>query len=134
MTRENAISSARLASLGITEDSLAKSMEAAQVMGHVCSDGDRIVGYCFGDRTTGEILVLALLPDYESRGIGKALLSLVVTDLWSIGFKRLFLGCSRNPAHRSHGFYRHLGWQSAGALDAHGDEILELRWQNGESE
>jgi N-acetylglutamate synthase-like GNAT family acetyltransferase len=101
-------------------------MEAGRVSGHVCTDSGRIVGYCHGDRQTGEILVLALLPPYENRGIGKALLLRVVEDLWAIGFKRLFLGCSKNPAHRSYGFYRHLGWRSTGQSDAHGDEELEL--------
>jgi GNAT superfamily N-acetyltransferase len=126
MTRENPIRAARLASLGITVESSSKSIETGEIIGHVCTDGGTIVGYCFGASTTGEIQVLALLPDYENIGIGKALLSLVVADLRALGFKRLFLGCSRNPAHRSYGFYRHLGWRSTGELDAHGDEVLEL--------
>jgi GNAT superfamily N-acetyltransferase len=130
MTRENAISVARLASLGITEESWAKNVEVARVLGFVCADSSRIVGYCFGDRQTGEILVLALLPEYEGRGIGKRLLSHVAENLRSIGFVRLFLGCSRNPDHRSYGFYRHLGWRSTGAVDAHGDEVLEFLWQD----
>lgn len=126
MTRENPILSARLASLGITVQSSSKSIETGEVIGHVCIDGDTIVGYCLGVGDTGEIQVLALLPAYENLGIGKALLSRVVADLRSLGFKRLFLGCSRNPAHRSYGFYRHLGWRSTAELDAHGDEVLEL--------
>ena len=130
MTRENPIRAARLASLGITVESSSKSIESGEVIGHVCTDGGPIVGYCFGIRETGEIQVLALLPDYENRGIGKALLSLVVEDLRPLGFKRLFLGCSRNPGHRSYGFYRHLGWRSTGAMDSHGDEVLELQWQD----
>jgi ribosomal protein S18 acetylase RimI-like enzyme len=125
-TRENAITAARLASYGITVASWSKSVEEARVIGYVCTDASRIVGYCYGDRQTGEIQVLALLPDYEGRGIGKTLLSLVVENLRSSGFKRLFLGCSRNPDHRSYGFYRHLGWRSTGTLDAHSDEVLEL--------
>ena len=129
-TRENAISAGRLASLGITVESWGRNIATARVTGHVCLDEGRMVGYCFGDRGTGEIEVLALLPEYEGRGIGKLLLSRVVEDLRSIGFNRLFLGCSRNPCHRSSGFYRHLGWKSTGALDAHGDEVLELRWQD----
>jgi GNAT superfamily N-acetyltransferase len=133
MTRENPIRAARLASLGITAESSSKSIGAGEVIGHVCTDGDKLVGYCFGVRETGEIQVLALLPDYENRGIGKILLSQVVEDLRALGFKRLFLGCSRNPAHRSYGFYRHLGWRSAGELDAHGDEVLEL-WRQDQSE
>jgi GNAT superfamily N-acetyltransferase len=126
MTRENPIRAARLASLGITVESSSKSIEAGEVIGHVCTDSGTIVGYCFGARDTGEIQVLALLPDYENLGIGKVLLSHVVEDLRSLGFKRLFLGCSKNHAHRSYGFYRHLGWRSTGELDAHEDEVLEL--------
>ena len=126
MTRENPIRAARLASLGITAESSSKSIEVGEVIGHVCTDSGQIVGYCFGVRGTGEIQVLALLPDYEDLGIGKGLLSRVVEDLRSLGFKRLFLGCSKNPAHRSYGFYRHLGWRSTGEVDSHGDEVLEL--------
>jgi GNAT superfamily N-acetyltransferase len=128
MTRENAISSARLASLGITVESWAADVAAAHVIGQICTDGGRIVGYCYGDSRTGEIVVLALLPDYESCGIGRRLLSRVTKELRSMGFKRLFLGCSRNPTHRSYGFYRHLGWRPTGTLDSHGDEVLELQW------
>jgi GNAT superfamily N-acetyltransferase len=133
-TRENAISVAHLASLGISVASWTKRIAAASVIGHVCTDGGRIVGYCFGDGHTGEILVLALLPDYEGRGIGRLLLSLVVKDLWKIGFRRLFLGCSKNPGHRSHGFYRHLGWRPTGALNAQADEVLELHRQDSVGE
>ncbi|AOL03485.1 hypothetical protein WI95_05830 [Burkholderia contaminans] len=35
------------------------------------------------------------------------------------GFTSLFLGCSTDPASRSHGFYRHLGWTPTGSLPAH---------------
>jgi GNAT superfamily N-acetyltransferase len=132
MTRENPIPAARLASLGITVETLARSIEAGEVMGHVCTDRDTIVGYCFGIRDTGEIQVLALLPNYENIGIGKVLLSHVAEELRSLGFERLFLGCSKNPAHRSYGFYRHLGWRSTGELDAHGDEVLEL-WSHDQA-
>jgi N-acetylglutamate synthase-like GNAT family acetyltransferase len=134
MTRENPIRAGRLASLGITVASSSKSIEVGEIIGHVCTDSGTIVGYCFGARDTGEILVLALLPDYEDLGIGKTLLSCVVGDLRSLGFNRLFLGCSKNPAHRSYGFYRHLGWRSTGESDAHGDEILELGCHDQASE
>jgi ribosomal protein S18 acetylase RimI-like enzyme len=82
----------------------------------VCTDNGVIVGYCFGDKDTGEIVVLAVLPQYEGRGIGKTLLLQLVEDLQSLGYKRLFLGCSSDSSHRSHGFYRHLGWRSTGSF------------------
>lgn len=126
MTRENAITAPRLASYGITAESGARQIREGRIVGYVCTDVNRIVGYCYGSRHTGEIEVLALLPDYERRGIGKTLLAQVVASLRTVGIERLFLGCSKNPEHRSYGFYRHLGWRSTGTLDAHGDEILEL--------
>jgi GNAT superfamily N-acetyltransferase len=70
--------------------------------------------------------VLAVLPEYENKGVGKTLLNEVVQVLKSLGFERLFLGCSSNPETRSYGFYRHLGWRSTGLLDSAQDEVLEL--------
>nr|WP_244300690.1 GNAT family N-acetyltransferase [Achromobacter aegrifaciens] len=86
----------------------------------------RVTGYCFGDRETGEIVVLALLPESENQGAGKTLLQLVVRHLASLGHERLFLACASDPAVRSHGFYRHLGWTPTGERDEAGDDILEL--------
>lgn len=126
LTRENAVSPERLAAKGITVQSWASEVTSGSLPGFVCVDEDSIVGYCFGNRTTGEVVVLALLPPYEAKGVGKQLLNLVVTLLVEAGHRRLFLGCAPDPAVRSHGFYRHLGWASSGTFDLSGDEILEL--------
>ena len=125
-TRENAVSAERLAMAGITEASWAADVRSDALPGYVCCDDDAIAGYCFGDRASGEVVVLALLPAYEERGIGRQLLALVVTLLAEAGHERLFLGCAADPATRSHGFYRHLGWVSTGTFDTAGDEILEF--------
>jgi len=133
-TRENAFSEAKLASLGITAESWANDIETGRLPGYVCTEDSHIVGYCFGDKQTGEIVVLAVLPQYEGRGIGKALLLRVAEELRSLGHRRLFLGCSSDPSHRSHGFYRHLGWRPTGSFDVHDDEVLELKWRDSEHE
>jgi N-acetylglutamate synthase-like GNAT family acetyltransferase len=124
-TRENAVSVERLATLGITHESWSRDLADGVLPGYVCLEQGRMVGYCFGDSTTGEVVVLALLPDWEGRGIGKHLLSMIVRDFTHLGFTRLFLGCSSNPKVRSYGFYRYLGWKSTGTLDAAQDEVLE---------
>lgn len=125
-TRENAISVERLAALGITAESWADDLRSGALTGHVATEQGAIIGYCFGDNASGEVVVLALLPAYERRGIGRRLLGLVVRHLGDAGHRRLFLGCAADPATRSHGFYRHLGWASTGSFDQAGDEILEL--------
>jgi ribosomal protein S18 acetylase RimI-like enzyme len=125
-TRQNAVSAERLAEFGITAESWAELMRSGKLPGHTCHANGVLAGYCFGDLDTGEIIVLALLPEVEGRGAGKTLLALVMRDLRAHGHERLFLGCSSDPASRSYGFYRHLGWTTTGATDAHGDEVLEF--------
>ncbi len=125
-TRQNAVSAERLATLGITASSWAEGIRSGATPGHVCLQGDALVAYCFGDRDSGEVLVLAVLPAFEGQGLGRDLLARVVQELAALGWARLFLGCSNDPASRSHGFYRRLGWQPTGRLDDNGDEILEL--------
>lgn len=127
MTRENALSVERLAALGITLESWRAGIADGSLPGHVATEDGRIVGYCFGERETGEIAVLALLPSHEGQGVGRTLLNLVVADFKDFGFSRLFLSCSSDPAARSYGFYRHLGWTSTDSFDDRGDEILEYR-------
>ena len=125
LTRENAVSVQRLAEFGITAESWANDIRSGELPGFVCTAGRQMAGYCFGSSTTGEIMVLVVLPEHENQGVGGKLLSLVVSQLLAFGHRRLFLGCSPDPSVRSYGFYRHHGWQSTGTLDSHGDEVLE---------
>lgn len=126
LTRENAISEERLKSAGITARSWAEDIRNGSLPGFVCVSDARVVGYCFGASKTGEVVVLALLPEYENQGFGRKLLEMVVAQLHGFGHRRLFLGCSPDPACRAYGFYRHLGWRSTGNLDGFGDEVLEF--------
>lgn len=124
-TRENAFSTDDLAALGITAETWRESIESGAVPGYVYCVDDKVVGYCFGDAETGEILVLAVLPEHEGAGVGRALLERVVDDFRGRGFQRLFLACSSDPAVRSYGFYRKLGWTPTGERDEANDDILE---------
>ena len=125
-TRQNAASEEWLNSIGITSESWAENVRSGVLPGHVCTVNGKVVGFCFGLRETGEIQVIAVLPDFENRGIGRELLDRTIGELAKLGHARLFLGCSPDPASRSHGFYRHLGWRSTGSFDKYGDEILEI--------
>ncbi len=131
-TRENAVSEARLRELGITAGSWGADIASGVLPGYVCRAEGLLAGYCFGDARTGEVVVLALLPEYEGIGIGRRLLEQMVQHLRSLGHGRLFLGCSADPAVRSYGFYRHLGWRATGETDALGDQVLELLMPEGQ--
>ena len=113
-TRENALSRDQLARMGITAAAITESLAAGTTRGWVCLRDSRIVGFCMGDSARGEVLVLALLPDHERQGIGKALLSRVVDWLRSFDPPRIWLGTSPNPDTRAYGFYRALGWRPTG--------------------
>ena len=125
-TRENAFSVEQLKSIGVTVNTWQEGIRDGSLPGYVCLLADEIIGYCFGAPETGEIVVLAMLPAHEDRGIGKRLLNTLVGDFRQLGHQRLFLGCSSDPQTRSYGFYRYQGWQSTGTTDAAGDEVLEL--------
>lgn len=125
-TRQNAYTEEQLRSIGITGETWKKGIQSGSLPGHVCTSYGTLVGYCFGDHDSGEIVVLAVLPDFENRGVGRELLDRTVRTLIEAGHGRLFLACSPDPESRSHGFYRHLGWRSTKTFDDNGDEILEL--------
>jgi GrpB-like predicted nucleotidyltransferase (UPF0157 family) len=126
-TRDNAFSKEELASIGITPESIAEEMTGGRMKGWVCLDSSSIVGFCNGDANTGEVLVLAVLSEYECRGIGSRLLSHAVEWLRSAGFNTIWLAASPDTRLRAHGFYRSLGWRPNGKKLQNGDEILELK-------
>ena len=126
LTRENAVPEERLRALGITAESWAQDIRSKTLQGMMALSDRQMVAYCFGNSNSGEVVVLAVLPSFEGQGIGRQLLSLVVELLHRQGHTRLFLACAADPAVRSHGFYRHLGWRSTGTFDERGDELLEL--------
>ncbi|UCC24952.1 MAG: GNAT family N-acetyltransferase [Gemmatimonadales bacterium] len=125
-TRQNAFSEERLRSIGVTVETWGSGIASGSLPGHVCAVDGTVVGYCFGDRDTGEVVVVAVLPDFEGLGIGREVLRRTVNEMVGLGHRRLFLSCSPYPESRSYGFYRRLGWRSTGTFDANGDEVLEI--------
>lgn len=124
-TRESRISREDLAGLGITPESTAAAMLSGRNRSWVCLDETSLAGFCTGDSCTGEVLVLAVAPDFEGRGIGKRLLTSVVDSLRSAGCARPWLAASPDPSLRAYGFYRWLKWQPTGQMTERGHEVLE---------
>jgi len=125
LTRENALTTEQLAGLGITPEST-RDLLGDDVKGWVCEESGAILGFAMGDALSGEVLVLAVLAQHEGRGIGRELLGTVRDWLFSRGHSGLWLLTNPDPAVRSHGFYRRLGWRPTGERRGR-DEVLRLR-------
>ncbi|HMN44534.1 MAG TPA: hypothetical protein PKE27_08180 [Povalibacter sp.] len=67
-TRQNPIPKERLAAYGITSETSAANMASRRVQGWACFHDSVLIGFCNGDGATGEVLVLAVLPEYEGQG------------------------------------------------------------------
>lgn len=108
-TRENAYTLEQLQGLGITFESVADKL-VASFKGWLCVDVDRVVAFCMADGATGELWVVAVLPEYEGRGIGNTLMSLAEEWLAAAGWTRAWLTTDIDRALRAYGFYRQRGW------------------------
>lgn len=109
-TRENMLTIEQLQRLGINPQSVTESLSQS-TKGWVCDDADnRIVGFSMADRVTGEFLVIAVLPEYEGRGVGGRLMALAEEWLAASGCKRAWLTTDLDTTLRAYGFYRKRGW------------------------
>jgi ribosomal protein S18 acetylase RimI-like enzyme len=108
-TRENTYTHEQLQRLGITAESVAGKL-ATSFKGWLCIDGDHVVAFCIADRSTGELWVIAVLPQYEGKGIGNKLMGLAEQWLWASGCRRAWLTTDVDTQLRAYGFYRQRGW------------------------
>lgn len=108
-TRENTMTLEELQRLGINPQSVAENL-GKSTKGWLCDDAGRVVAFSMADRATGEFLVIAVLPEYEGKGIGGKLMALVEEWLAASGCKRAWLTTDLDTALRAYGFYRKRGW------------------------
>ena len=108
-THESRLTREQLTAMGITEESVAVGLRGDR-RGWLCEADDRVAGFAIGDRTTGELLVIAVLPGYIGRGIGSRLLRAVEAWLEASGCRRLWLTTDVDPALKAYGFYVRHGW------------------------
>jgi GNAT superfamily N-acetyltransferase len=108
-TRENRLTLGELERLGITPQSVTDSL-GVSTKGWVCVDCGGVVGFSMADRATGEFLVIAVLPEYEGKGVGGRLMSLAEEWLAAAGCRRAWLSTDLNTSLRAYGFYRKRGW------------------------
>ncbi len=108
-TRENAYSLGQLHDLDITPESVTHKLSTSS-QGWLCTVADQAVAFCMADRSTGELWVIAVLPQHEGRGIGSQLMSLAEQWLRASGCTWEWLTTDVDTTLRAYGFYRHRGW------------------------
>lgn len=122
---ENSFSIEALRQAGITEESVA-GMLLTSHKGWVCESHGRIVGFSMGNKVTAEFWVVAVLPEYEGRGIGRNLMKL--TQDWLLldsGHGEIWLTTSPDTSSRAYALYVKLGWKDCGIEN--NQRILKLK-------
>ena len=110
--RENIYTREGLYRDGITEESVAQMIGTTHC-GWLCETDSKIAGFAMANGTTGEFWVIAVLPEYEMRGIGSKLLLLAEDWLRSIGWEEIWLWTSLDTNLKAYSFYRNRGWTDA---------------------
>ena len=108
-TRENTYSLEELERAGITEQSVTEKLSSSY-KGWLCEISNSVVGFSMADKATGELWVIAVLPDFERKGIGNHLMALAEEWLWQMGCDNAWLTTSINTNLRAYGFYLNRGW------------------------
>lgn len=111
-TRENAMSLEQLADIGVTEESVSSGIEGTYC-GWLWEEDGKIVGFAMGDYEQCELSVIALLPEYEKKGIGRKLLTQVENWLQSQGCNEIWLTTDIDTSLRAYGFYIKHGWRDS---------------------
>lgn len=91
--------------------------------GWVCELDGKIVGFSFAANQDDSIWALFVLPEFEGRGVGKALLARATGWLFDQGAESVTLGTA--PDTRADRFYRAQGW-TRGELRANGEVSYRL--------
>ncbi len=109
-TWHNSNGAEEMLQMGITHESVIKMMEKTHRGWLAEVDGD-IVGFTIGNQVTGEMWVIAVLSEFENRGIGRSLMQKIEKWLFDKGADKLWLVTDPNEEFRAVGFYHRLGWQ-----------------------
>ncbi len=123
---ENYQSREEIAELGITPESVAE-MLATDCCAWIAEIGERSIGFSIANATEKTIFGIFVLPAFEGRGAGRALMEAAENWLRSKGIEEIWLVTGNDPNLRAYGFYRHLDWIPVG-VEFDGDFKGEMKF------
>lgn len=115
--RENRLSAGSVAQVATTADWI-----YAHGTFWVWEEAGAVQGFAVADVRDGTIFGLFVHPDFEGRGIARALLPLACEDLRQAG--HVVARLTTDPGTRAERFYRRNGWVDTG-LREHGELVFE---------
>jgi ribosomal-protein-alanine N-acetyltransferase len=103
-----------------SEQAIADALRASPGYHHVGIVGGQIAGFICGRRIAveGEILNLAVRPEFRRQGIGHALVSAILERFDRDGVRQVFLEV-RESNHAAISFYKRLGFHKMGRREAY---------------
>ena len=107
--------------MGITPETV-KTMLDSTHRGWLCEVDGQVVGFAMGNIESGEMWVIAVLKEYECRGIGKQLLNRVEQWLFDNDWSEIWLTTDLDESMRAVQFYRSQGWTDWKVAD--GDRFM----------
>ena len=99
-----------LTEMGITAASVEQQLVSGTHQGWLAEVNNVVVGFAMGNKTKGEMWVIAVLSEFEGCGIGRELITRVERWLFSLGWESIWLTTYLDLNFRAVGFYKSLGW------------------------
>lgn len=123
---ENYQSREEIAELGIAPESVSTMLET-DCRAWIAEIGDQPIGFSIANATEKTIFGIFILPAFEGRGAGRALMQAAENWLWSKGIEEIWLVTGNDPILRAYGFYQHLDWLPVG-VESGGDFRGEMKF------
>ncbi len=112
---ENHQSREEIAQLGITPETVAQMLQTDCCAWIAEIDG-KPVAFSIANATEKTIFGVFVLPSFEGRGAGRALMEAAEIWLFSQGIEEIWLLTGNDSKLRAYGFYLHLGWITVGVV------------------
>lgn len=112
---ENYQSREEIAQLGITPETVAGMLQS-DCRAWVAEIDSQPIAFSIANATEKTIFGVFVLPSFEGRGAGRALMQEAEEWLFSQDIEEIWLLTGDNPKLRAYGFYLHLGWTPVGVV------------------
>jgi GNAT superfamily N-acetyltransferase len=125
--RENHQSREELAALGVTPFSISEMLRTSG-RAWIADVNGVPAGFSLADADERTIFGMFVRPEYEGRGLGRALIA--HAEQWLFDYTdEIWLTTGSDPSIRANGFYRHLGWRQGGTNERGENRyILRREW------